>query len=201
MTEVLTVIALSAGAFVGTNLDNLILLVALFSRYRSHTKVVTAGYFSGMLLIAASCFLIAELGDVIPVAWLGMLGIIPIMIGLRALFQLFRPGQTTDKPRFTMVDDRKAIFATVLMTQLANGADSIITFSLILADTKDTLGLPILVTFLTMSGVLAGLAYYSLNHRRVSETLDRFGNYLTPFILIFVGIYILSNTATDLVAG
>ena len=201
MNEILTIVALAAGAFVGTNLDNLILLVAFLSRYRLHTRVVIAGYISGMALIGALCFLIAKVGDVIPVQYLGLLGVIPILIGLKALYQLFLPEQTRQADKLVSVENHRAVFTSVLITQFANGADSIITFSLILADSKASLDIPILLTFLAMSAVFAGLAYYLVSHRKVSEVLNRLGHYVTPFILIFVGIYILSNTATDLMVG
>jgi cadmium resistance protein CadD (predicted permease) len=56
-------------------------------------------------------------------------------------------------------------------------------------------------TFFAMVGVFAWLAYFSLNHRKFSRFLARYGHYVTPFILIFVGFYILSNTAYDLAPG
>jgi cadmium resistance protein CadD (predicted permease) len=201
MSEILTVVALAASAFIGTNLDNLILLAALLSRYRPHTSVVTTGYISGMFLIGVICVVIAKAGDFIPVEYFGLLGVIPILIGLKALIQLFRSAQSLEASVVASGESSKAIFMTVLATQFANGADSIISFSLIFADTKANLDLPIFLTFMGMSGVFAGLAYYSMSHQKVSEVLNRFGQYVTPFILIFVGFYILSNTATDLVAG
>jgi cadmium resistance protein CadD (predicted permease) len=52
-----------------------------------------------------------------------------------------------------------------------------------------------------MIGVFAWLARYSLKHRGFASILERYGVYVTPFILILVGLYIISNTATDLVPG
>ena len=201
MFEVLTIISITAGAYIGTNLDNLILLVALHQRYEKHPRVVTAGYFAGMLLIGVICLVIGEAGELIPVSYLGLLGVIPISIGSLALIQLFRKNKSSDSAGVVAGIGAYATFATVLMTQLSNGADSIITFSVLLADSKDTSDYMIMPTFLAMVGVFACLAVYSLKHRRLSEFLSRYGSYLTPFILILVGIYILSNTATDLMPG
>ena len=195
------IIAVTAGAFIGTNLDNLVLLVALYSRYQQHPRMVTIGYLSSMLLIGAICFVIGKGGDFIPVAYLGMLGVIPIIIGIIALVQLFQSTQAGETASFASGSSRKTIFITVLMTQLRNGADSIITFTVFLADSTDLSDYLIALTFLAMTGVFAWLAYYSLSHRKVSEALDRYGRYVTPFILILVGVYILSNTASDLMPG
>ena len=91
--ETLTIIAVGAGAFIGTNLDNLVLLVALHTRYREHPAIVSAGYVTGMLLICGVCLLLGEAGELIPIAYLGLLGIIPITTGCFALLQLFRKAQ------------------------------------------------------------------------------------------------------------
>ena len=201
MGEILTVIAISASAFIGTNLDNLVLLVAFYSRYKQQTKMVAAGYISGMLLIGGISSLIGEGGDFIPITYLGMLGVIPIIMGVFALLQLFRAGHSDEISGIAKESNRSAIFMGVLMTQLSNGADSIITFSVFFADSTDATDYLIALTFLAMICLFAWIAYYSLTHRKLSETLDRFGRYVTPFILILVGVYILMNTAGDLAAG
>ena len=201
MAEMLTIIAVAAGAFIGTNLDNLILLVALHKRYTQRARMVTAGYFSGMILIGAICLVVGEAGEFIPIAYLGLLGVIPILIGVNALFQLFRNKRSGDSKGLALGTANHTIFITVLMTQLSNSADSIITFSVLLADSADSSDYLITATFLAMAGVFAWLALYALKHRRLRHFLDRYGDYVTPFILILVGVYILSNTATDLMPG
>jgi len=198
MGDVLTVIAVTAGAFIGTNLDTLILLVALYSRFENHPKTVTTGYFGGMVVIGLISFVIGMGGGFVPIAYLGMLGVIPIFMGVTALFQLTRTRSTEATTSFAMENSRKTIFIAVLMTQLGNGTDSMITFSVFLADSTPATDYLIVLTFLAMIGVFAGVALYALKHRKLSDFLDRYGRYVTPFILILVGFYIISNTASDL---
>jgi len=199
--EILTIIAVTAGAFIGTNLDNLVLLVALHTRYRQHSGVVSAGYITGMLLIGGMCLLVGEVGEYIPLAYLGLLGIIPIMTGVIALLRLFQGTQSAETNKLAIDNGHGTIFITVLMTQLSNSADSIIAFSALLADSSDISDYLIAPTFLAMIFVFAWLAFYSLKHHRLNDFLKRYGHYITPFILILVGVYILSNTATDLMPG
>jgi len=201
MFDVLTIITVATGAFIGTNLDNLILLVALYSRFPQHTRTVATGYVSGMLLIGAIAFAVGEGGDLIPLDSLGMLGVVPIVLGIMALFQLFQNTQTGETGKLSSGASHKTVFLTVLTTQLSNGADSIITFSIFLAESTDATDYLIALAFLGMTGVFAWLAHYLLKHRKLSAVLDRYGHYVTPFILILVGVYILSNTASDLIPG
>jgi cadmium resistance protein CadD (predicted permease) len=201
MLDILTIIAIAASAFIGTNLDNLVLLMALYSRYDQKAGIVTSGYFAGMLLIGTICIVIGEAGEFFPLSYLGMLGVIPIFIGVVALIKLFL-GKNKHEPHDTSVKhNHLAIFMAVLMTQLGNGADSIITFSVLYADSTDRSDYLIILTFLGMICLFAWLAYYSLKHRRLSEILVKYGHYVTPFILILVGVYILLNTASDLAPG
>jgi cadmium resistance protein CadD (predicted permease) len=201
MGDAITIIAVSSGAFIGTNLDNLVLLVALYSRFRNNSKSVTAGYVSGMILIGIICLIIGLGGVFIPISYLGMLGVIPIFLGIIALLQLFWANQGTESSSVRMETGSRAIFTAVLLTQLSNGADSIITFSVFLADSTPKSDYLIVLTFLAMTLIFSGVAFYSLIHRKLSNFLNRYGKYVTPFILIFVGFYIISNTATDLVPG
>ena len=201
MFDVLTIIAVTAGAFIGTNLDNLILLVALYSRFPKRTRTVATGYVGGMLLIGGISIAVGEGGDIIPLESLGMLGVVPIALGIIALFQLFQSRQNGETGKLASEVSNKAVFFSVLTTQLSNGADSIITFSIFLAESTDATDYLIALTFLGMTGVFAWLAYYLLKHRKLSDVVDRYGHYVTPFILILVGVYILSNTASDLIPG
>ena len=201
MLEVFTIFAVTAAAFIGTNLDNLLLLLAFHNRYESHSVMVTSGYIAGMVLIGAICLVIGEVGDVIPTSYLGLLGIIPIAIGGKALMRLFRRPETGDPTGIAIENSVHGVFLTVLVTQLSNGADSIITFSVLLAESSDSSDYLIMSAFLGMALIFGWLAFYSIKHRSISDFVSRYGNYVTPFILILVGAYILSNTASDLMPG
>ena len=202
MLEILTIIAVAAGAFIGTNLDNLLLLVALHTRYREHPAIVSVGYITGMLLIGGICLLIGEAGELIPITYLGLLGIIPITTGCISLLQLVRKTHKDPTENIgTIRNSPGTIFTTLLTIQLGNSSDTIIAFSVLLAESTDFFDLEIIPVYLAMVMGFAWLARYLVNHQRLGNILNRYGHYVTPFILILVGVYILGNTATDLMPG
>ena len=201
MGDVLIIVGVGAGAFIGTNLDNLLLLVAMYARYARQSATVTAGFVFGMMLICLVALLLGETGDYMPLDWLGWLGLVPMTMGILALWKLFRKTGAGTPDDFAESDSRRNIFLLLLTTQLSNGADTIITFTILFAESGDPADYLLVPTFLAMIGVFAGLAYYSVKQAKLGRILRRYGQYVTPVILILVGFYILSNTATDLVPG
>jgi len=197
----LIIVGVGAGAFIGTNLDNLLLLVAMYARYPQQSGTVTAGYVFGMILICLVALLLGETGDYIPLDWLGLLGFIPMTMGTIALWKLFRKSGAGTTDGFTVSDSPRTIFSLLVSTQLSNGADTIITFTILFAESGDPADYVLVPTFLAMIGVFSGLAYYSVKKAKLGRILRRYGQYATPVILILVGFYILSNTASDLVPG
>jgi len=201
MASVFIIIGVGAGAFIGTNLDNLLLLVAMYARYTQQSGVVTAGYFFGMILICLIALVLGETGEYIPLDWLGLLGVVPITLGVVALWKLIRKAGSQPPGSIAASETRSTIFSTLATTQLSNGADTIITFTVLFAESGDPADYLLVPTFLAMIGVFSGLAYYSVRQAKLGRFLRRYGQYVTPFILILVGFYILANTATDLVPG
>jgi len=199
MNETLIIIGVTIGAFIGTNLDNLFLLAAMYSRYARHAMMVTCGYLTGMVLVAGITILVGELGDMIPLAYLGLLGLIPMLMGVLALWKLFRENQPDENTGIASAASRLSVFFALLTIQLSNSMDSILTFSVLFADSATEADYLVAPTFFAMTIVFSGLAYYSVKHPRLSGVLSRYGRYITPFILILVGYYILSDTASDLV--
>ncbi len=199
--EVLTIVVLASAAFAATNLDNLVLLAALYSRYEQRPAWVIFGYFAGMLIVGGVSLAMGKASELMPITYLGFLGIIPILIGITALVNVFRgitPLGGTDERR---LDSNLAVFTATLMTQLSNGADTIVTFSILIADTVNSADHWIGLSFILMLCVFASAAYYSLRHQWLSGVLERYGHVVTPFILISVGLYVLANTATDMMPG
>ena len=90
MFDAAIVVAVAAGAFMATNLDNLVLMIGLFGRYDDRRYEVLFGYLVGMLVIGAATFYVGKLAGNAPVQYLGLLGVVPVLIGLAEIMRLFR---------------------------------------------------------------------------------------------------------------
>ena len=199
MLDSALVVVVSAGAFIATNLDNLVLMVGLFGRYSDRRSEVMFGYLSGMLIIVAVTFYVGKLAGAAPVQYLGLLGIVPVLIGLAAIIRLFRNKGVVRDP--VVPGAGSTAVAATLLTQLGNSTDTIITYSVLFSDANDLADYLVLATFAGMALLLALLAYLALRHPWLSRPVELYGHYITPLILITVGMYVFSNTALDMLPG
>ncbi|CUR54295.1 membrane hypothetical protein [metagenome] len=121
----LTTIATAIGLFVATNLDDVVVLTSLFvasTRGGIRGRSVVAGQYIGFIaLVGLSA--IAALGlTIVPVEWVGLLGLIPMAIGVHALIRTLRHGGGDDAAESAL---RAGGLLGVAGITFANGGDNI----------------------------------------------------------------------------
>lgn len=199
MFDVAFVISVAAGAFVATNLDNLVLLIGLFGRYSDRRYEVMFGYLAGMVIVGAATWYVGKLAGAAPVRYLGLLGVIPVAIGLLEIIRLFRNKGVVHDP--VVAGAGSTAVAATLLAQLSNSADTIVTYSVLFSDANDLGDHLVLGAFAGMVLLFALVGYLALRHPWLSRPVQLYGHYLAPLILITVGLYVLSNTALDMMPG
>ncbi len=193
-----SIIPIVVGAYLATNLDNFTLLVVLLARYRSRTSSVIAGYFASVLIVGLISFGVGKAADIVPVRYLGLLGLIPVSIGVVGILKLVRNRGHGPTPKETPIDRAKSVFFASLLTQLGNGGDTVLTLSILLADSSPLADIIVIFTLAAIAVGFVMVAIYAIEHPAVRQWIERYAHRVTPFILIIVGAYILTNTATDL---
>src|SRR3989440_7063955 len=77
-------------AFITTNIDNLLLLILVFSQPDFRKRHIVIGQYLGFIVI----IMVSMLGFfgkfLLPLAWIGLLGLVPIIIGIRGIRELLR---------------------------------------------------------------------------------------------------------------
>ena len=200
MVGAMTMIVLVAGTFAATNVDNLVLLVGWMLSGRVPRLQIFMGYAAGMALLLVVTTVLSFSSNLIPVQYLGYLGIIPILAGAKMLFDLWRNASVDDVDELQASGANASVVA-IASTQLANGIDTILVFSPLLADSSGAIDYLIVSCFIVMVGVWFGFARFLTFHASQLNWVTIAGRWITPMVMILVGIYILDNTATDLVAG
>lgn len=198
--------------FIATNIDDLLILMFFFSQINSifrRRHIIVGQYLGFTVLILAS--LLGFLGGlVIPKTWIGLLGVVPIIIGINSLINsqenesdvqtVAIKSESQNPQKIDSFGDRlMIIIASVMAPQtynvatitFANGGDNIGIYVPLFASLKLSELLITLGIFYTLVGLWCYLAYQLIRHRQIAYILTRYGKFLTPFILIGLGLFII----------
>ena len=182
-------IALGIAAFVSTNIDDIFLLIMFFSNARFSLAQVVIGQYAGMALLVVVSLLAALATFTISNQFIGLMGLLPIAIGIKQLLEL-RKGSDDEKP----LPDR-AGFLTVTAVMIANGADNIGVYVPLFAIRTPAEMLVIVFVFALMTGVWCAAGYALVNNPIAGAHIRRVERVLLPFVLIGLGIWILLEAA------
>jgi cadmium resistance protein CadD (predicted permease) len=199
LIETVTVMGLVAGSFAATNIDNLALLVGWLLPDNAQPRLILAGYLIGMLAVLVTAFAFGYGGAFIPERYVGYLGVVPIALGVKGIYELLRSnGEThiTAAPRAGF-----ALVLSIALTGVANGVDTVLVFGPLLADSDSAVDFSMVGGFIVMILVWFWLARFLEVRASRIEIIERYGHWISPIVLIVVGFYILDNTATDMVPG
>jgi cadmium resistance transport/sequestration family protein len=204
MNGLLTAIPTGVTAFCATNLDDILILLLFFTQVNAvfRRRHIVAGQFLGFgALVLAS--LPGFFGSMLfPRPWIGLLGIVPIAIGISRL--LNRDDEEESDTEAQLPDSAGSALSSFLSPQtygvaavtFANGGDNIGIYVPLFANSSWESLLVILGEFFVLVGVWCYAAYQLTRLKAIAETLTRYGNSLIPFVLIGLGILILLDSHT-----
>ncbi|WP_138859387.1 CadD family cadmium resistance transporter [Exiguobacterium mexicanum] len=212
MTLILNVIS-AIGAFIVTNIDDIFVLMLLFSQAKAQVKtseglkgnqtenkhispkdIIIGQYLGFTLLVVVS--LLGTFGVMlIPEKWVGLLGLIPIYLGI----MLFIKGEDEDENAIlSSLNSRKynSVFLSVAFITFANGGDNIgIYVPFFSTLTMNQLAVTV-ITFFIMVAIWCFIGYRLAAFKHVSETLENYGRWIIPIVFIGLGIYIIVENET-----
>jgi len=185
----LSTIATAFLSFAATNIDDIFLLTIFFGQRVRPGKVVLGQYlgFIALVVVSLSGYF---LRFVVPEAWIGILGLLPIVIGVRKLWASGknRPGQTAGPDTTSIL--------TVAAVTFSNGGDNIGIYVPLFA-ASDFGRLVITVTvFLILLAAWCLVGYFLGSLPIVRRSIDRYGRIVVPVVLIGLGIKIIGDSGT-----
>ena len=177
----------------GTAVDLLIILMLFFAKRKSRKDIINIylGQFLGSVSLILLSLLFASVLHYIPSKEiLGLLGLIPIFLGLKVLFLGDSDGEAIAKEGLRK-DNKNLIFLVAMITFASCGADNIGIFvpyfiTLNLADL-----IVALLTFLVMIYLLVFSAQKLAQVPSVGETLEKYSRWFIAVVYLGLGIYIL----------
>ncbi len=204
MNELIAAIMTGFAAFTATNLDDIVILLLFFSQVSSTFRpqqIVTGQYLGFSVLVAASLPGFFG-GQLFPEAWIGLLGIFPIMMGFN---RLLNPEAETEAAVDQAQDSAKRSWLSgvlspqtcgVATVTVANGGDNLSIYVPLFASSNWESLAVILVAFFCLVSVWCYGAYRLAQVPALAEGLARYGNYLVPLLLMGLGVFILMDSHT-----
>lgn len=185
----------------GTAIDLLIILMLFFAKRKSRKDIINIylGQFLGSVSLIFLSLLFAFVLNYIPSKEiLGLLGLIPIFLGLKVLLLGDSDGEAIAKDGLRK-DNKNLIFLVAMITFASCGADNIGVFvpyftTLNLANLIVTL-----LTFLVMIYLLVFSAQKLAQVPSVGETLEKYSRWFIAVVYLGLGMYILiENNSFDM---
>ena len=208
MNNILGAVISGVTAFAATNLDDLFLLMLYFSRANNNPQregsIILGQYLGFSVLVFVS--VLGYLGSLlIPRHYVGLLGILPILLGIRELLSLRnadeQDGQqvkananTTTPPgilRSRLLKWVNPQASSIAAVTVANGSDNLAVYTPLFAAGGVTPMVIIIVVLLLMVRVWCFIADWLAENPVTAGPLRRYGKLLMPFVLMGIGLTIL----------
>ncbi|HEY4018645.1 MAG TPA: cadmium resistance transporter [Pseudonocardiaceae bacterium] len=190
MPHALAIIATAAGVFIGSNVDDLIVLIVLFLSARAGKLPVSrivAGQYLGYGILVAGSIVIALGLAAVPQRWVGLVGFVPLTLGLWGLVGAVRNG-----PEHQPILARR-LWAIAALT-VANGSDDLSVYAPLLRTNTVADDVLIVLVLLISVALLCAIAWWLGTRRRVIKTLKHFGHWVVPLVFIAIGVLVIVDS-------
>ncbi|WP_365972294.1 CadD family cadmium resistance transporter [Streptococcus sp.] len=177
----------------GTAVDLLIILMLFFAKRKSRKDIINIylGQFLGSVSLILLSLLFAFVLDYIPSKEiLGLLGLIPILLGLKVLLLGDSDGEAIAKDGLRK-DNKNLIFLVAMITFASCGADNIGVFVPYFTTLNLANLIVALLTFLVMIYLLVFSAQKLAQVPSVGETLEKYSRWFIAVVYLGLGMYIL----------
>jgi len=182
---------LAFGAFAATNVDSLVVVTALFFSGgvsgRPRTSQIWVGEYVGFAVLVAVSACVAAGLEVVPSHAVGVLGLIPLGLGVRGLSQARRSASEAHSVGHPLANG----VGSVVVLAVANGADNVAVYAALFHELGLRASLVSVVVFAALVAGLCALASWLGSHPRVVRHLERYGEWLVPVVFIVVGAAIV----------
>ena len=192
-------IVTAAILYIATALDLLVILLMFFARAKTRKEyrdIYIGQYVGSVTLIVISLFFAFVL-NYVPEKWiLGLLGLIPIYLGIKVAIYGDSDGEERAKKELNEKGLSKLVGTIAIVTIASCGADNIGLFVPYFVTLSVTNLLITLFVFLILIFVLVFTAQKLANIPGVGEIVEKFGRWIMAVIYIALGLFIIIENDT-----
>ena len=212
MSWLISTLIIGISAAFATTFDDNLYLTAFFGKVNRsfRPKHIVIDEFLGFTALVFASLPGFFGGLIIPTTWIGLLGLLPVAIGISNLMSREEGGETVQAVSVDLTSptksgrQKKSLFGTIRDPQtyrvssvtIANGGNNIGVYVPLFASSNlPSLGVIVCVCYLTV-GVWCFLSYNLTRNPLMAPVLTRYGRKIFPFVLIYLGLSILIKSET-----
>jgi cadmium resistance protein CadD (predicted permease) len=198
VNHVLEVVGQAVVLFISTDLDDVLVLLGFFADPRFRMRHIIAGQFIGIAVLYAVSVIGSLVSLVMPTAFIGLLGLVPITMGLKSAWELWT---SSDANEHVSTENRRspvarANIAAVFAMTVANGGDNVSVYIPLFAMRSGSNIAIMGIVFGIMTAIWLGFAYWLTRHRAIGAPVRRYARLLMPIVFIVLGLSILYQAGT-----
>jgi cadmium resistance protein CadD (predicted permease) len=193
MGDFFDVLGIGVTAFVATNIDDLLILIAFFANSHFPLSQIVLGQYAGMGALLAIGIVGSLIALIVPNNLIGLIGIFPIAIGIKELLELPKNGNNKESAK-QLSRSRLVTYLPFLTvaTVTFSGGEEIGVYTSVFATYREVSEIIIIVlVVMVLTGLWCAVAYHLVNRPLIASSIKRTGTAALPFVLIGLGIYIL----------
>ena len=177
--------------FVATNVDDLFVLLGFFADPRIRVRHVVLGQYLGIAALVALSIAASIVSLTLAPAYVGLLGLVPVAIGIKKLLDLRRASDDSSLGSTPQGLGNK--FAVALVT-VANGGDNLGIYTPVFANSSHSQIWVYAAVFAIMVALWLAISHRLVNHPSIGAPIREYGPRLVPFVLIAIGLLILHES-------
>jgi cadmium resistance protein CadD (predicted permease) len=188
----ITPLAIGVVSFVTTNVEDVLVLLLLMAQPRSRVRprAAMAGYCLGFATLVLLSLLGAAGLHLLPDRLAGLLGLVPIAIGLWMLSQRRRERASADAVAAGYRPQGEISAARMFWLTITQGSDNLVVYIPLFQRLDRVSIIVVLASFAAMLALYCLLAYRLGRHPALDRALQRIGRLEPPFVFIAVGTYV-----------
>ncbi|RYL94167.1 CadD family cadmium resistance transporter [Sporolactobacillus sp. Y61] len=196
---VMSTILSAVFSFIATSIDYVIILVVLFSEFKKKkgaTRDIALGQYAGITVLLVVSVLAAFGLAYVPQRWVGLLGFVPMYLGLKVWFGGGEDDEGEEEEIIESSHRFSKLALSVTAISLAAGGDNLGVY-IPLFTTLNLFDLVLtIVIYYLMAAVLLAFSRSLTAIRGVSETVEKYEKFIVPVVFVALGFMILFENGT-----
>jgi cadmium resistance protein CadD (predicted permease) len=188
-------VGIGVAAFVSTNIDDLFILMIFFATPRFPFSQIVLGQYIGMGSLVGVSVVGSLITLILPRNLIGLIGLFPIIIGIKELLELRKKGDEEDEKLKKLLRNKKIQlpFLTVAAVTFSGGEEIGIYTTLFVVNNEVGAIIMLISVVMVLTALWCFLANYLVKHSYLADIFSSIGSRVLPYVLIGLGIYILAE--------